>query len=445
MNASVRLMPTKFAAAALAAGVVAAGSSIGPIGAERALPTIEANVANTSVVTDALYNVGSFIDGVNWGVALPIEAVVSLPFDTLAALAAAVQSPVDAPSALSYLINRYANPSESYVQNFYYTYPWDFKVSAIDDGIAIALPFPLGSSATEQGLIPGIADGIANVIGNALAGLPDPTAGAGATFTFWATPAGGILNSVNNALLAPVLALARVVEYAGFLPYNVEATIESAIQSPQEIPGLVSNLAYGLLGSDAQRGLAGILVNDLSSPLTVLPGAIGQLSTNVVANIQLGLENLLAHLPAPIEPTPLAAVAAKLAAAVPAGADQGVGGDISAANGPSAKALKLTLPGTRKAAESKPEAQGGTTDAGAAAAGSSADGHDGGATAAAGTNEKPVKSAGKVKSGNKVLSGRKSAQGSAATGRVNKSTAPGGTHSDSSGSGAGSHHPGAAA
>ena len=61
MTASVRLMPTKLAAAALAAGVVATGVSIGA--AERAVPTIEANVVPTSLITDALAGAGWVVDG----------------------------------------------------------------------------------------------------------------------------------------------------------------------------------------------------------------------------------------------------------------------------------------------------------------------------------------------------------------------------------------------
>ena len=242
MTASVRLMPTKLAAAALAAGVVATGVSIGA--AERAVPTIEANVVPTSLITDALAGAGWVVDGLAGSVAIPIEALVSLPFDALTAIAISVQRPDYAPSVLSWLVNRYANPAESYP---HYTFPWDFKANAIGN-IAFGLPYPLGPSATQLGLINSIADGIANVIGAALGGLPDPTTGVDATDAFWATTPGRIITSLNNVPLAPVWAAWDVVDYVGFLPYNVAATIEAAIKTPQEIPGLLSNLVYGLLG-----------------------------------------------------------------------------------------------------------------------------------------------------------------------------------------------------
>ncbi len=440
MNASIRLMPTKLAAATLAAGVVAAGASLGA--AERALPAIEANVVNTSLITDALGSVGWFVDGVAASVVIPIETVVSLPFDALTAIAVAVQQPNYAASVLSWLVNRYVNPAESYP---YYTFPADFRANAIG-GIAYALPYPLGPSTTAPGVINGIADGIANLIGSALGGLPDPFAGVAATDAFWATIPGRLISSVNYAPLAPVWALWDVADYVGFLPYNVAATIESAIKSPQDIPGLVSNLVYGLLGSDAQGGLAGYLIHDLGYPLTTLPGPVGQFASNLEANIQQGLENLLSNLPTPTPPT-LAATTAAGAGPVSTAAVAGVAaGDIPAADGPSANAVTLAVPDVSKAPDTSkavdatkvpdaakavdtakvpdttkaPETSDApkTTDTSkapeAAKAPETKPDTQGSATG------KPDKKADKVKSGNKVRPSAKSAQTGAG-----KSTAPG--------------------
>lgn len=504
MTASVRLMPTRLAAAALTAGVVVAGSAIGTT--ERVQPIIEAKVVNTSLITDFFGSVGWFVQGAAGSVAIPIDAVVSLPFDALTAIAVSVQHPDYVPSVLSWLVNRYANPAESYP---YYTYPWDFKTNALGD-IALAFPYPLGPSGTQPGLINSIVDGIANTIGGALSGLPDPAAGAAGADAFWATTAGRILTSVNNLPLAPVWALWDVTDYAGFLPYNVVATIESAIKSPQAIPGLISNLIYGLLGSDAQGGLAGYLINDLSYPLTTLPGPVGQFATNVVANLQQGLDNLLANLPAPVPPNVLAAKTAAGAAPVSTAAVTGVGAaGIPAVTGPSVNTVTLAVPDATKVPDAtnapdakvpdatnatdakvpdptnapdnskspdapdaskvpdapavpqnKPSEQDGAVGTGAPAAGP-AGGPAAGDTATAGSTDKPKTTADKVKSGNKVRPGTKAAPSGAATGNPDTSTSTtgsdkppvsgginkpaGGAHPDPSSSSSVADHAGAAA
>jgi len=466
MTASIRLMPTKLAAAALAAGVVATGLSIGA--AERAVPTIEANVVPTSLITDALAGAGWIVDGLAGSVAIPIEALVSLPFDALTAIAISVQRPDYAPSVLSWLVNRYANPAESYP---YYTFPWDFKANAIGN-IAFGLPYPVGPSATQPGLINNIADGIANVIGAALGGLPDPAIGVAATDAFWATTPGRILSSLNNVPLAPVWAAWDVVDYVGFLPYNVAATIEAAIKTPQEIPGLLSNLVYGLLGSDTEGGLAGNLIGDLSYPLTTLPGPVGQFATALVANIQQGLDNLLANLPMPVPPALASTAAAKTAVMTgpaPTAAVPGVAaGDVPAVNAPSANTVTLAVsdipkaPDTAKTpatvttpdAPKTPEAPTTPADPETPKAPDTPKAQDTAKTPeTANTAEakpdtqgsatgKPDKKTGKIKSGNKVRPGTKSAQTGAATSQPDKSTTPasepGGTDKPAGGAPAGS-------
>jgi hypothetical protein len=435
-------MPTKLAAAALTAGVVAAGASIGA--AERGVPTIKADVVPTSLITDALAGAGWIVDGLAGSVAIPIEAVVSLPFDALTAIAISVQRPDYAPSVLSWLVNRYANPAESYPN---YTFPWDFKANAIGN-IAFGLPYPVGPSATQPGLINSIADGIANVIGAALGGLPDPATGVAATDAFWATTPGRIVSSLNNVPLAPVWAAWDVVDYVGFLPYNVAATVESAIKNPQDIPGLISNLVYGLLGSDTQGGLAGYLIHDLTYPLTTLPGPVGQFATGVVANLQQGLENLLANLPAPVPPALASTAAAKtvvVSGPAPTAAVHGVtAGDIPAADGPSANSVTLTVAGSPKApktpeapktldtskapeaptAPDSPKAPDASKTQDTAKSQETANTPEAKPDTQGSTAGTPDKKAGKVKSGNKVRPGTKSAPTGAATGQADKSTTP---------------------
>jgi len=297
VNASVRPLPTKLAAAFLAAGVISTGALIAP---DRApLPAVSADVANASVITDALYRFGDVVAGGAYGYAITQDAGSSLPFDIGTAFAIAAQNPSLAPSLFSWLVNRYANPADSYP---YWTYPWSLKVDSVEV-IAGALPFPLGPGGPSDGVIIDAANAIANAINAFLGGvLPDPTAGVDATDAFWATDLGKTVVAANLAVTAPVWALYNTAYYLGYLPADLEATFESAIQNPAEIPGLLSNLVYGLVSSN---GLVGDLIDTFSAPLRALPGPVGVLANNVVDSLNAGIDNLLSVLPAPITPTPL--------------------------------------------------------------------------------------------------------------------------------------------
>ncbi|WP_149477820.1 hypothetical protein [Mycolicibacterium sp. P1-18] len=297
-------LPTKLAAACLAAGVISTGALIAP---DRApLPVVSADVANASVITDALYRFGDVVAGGAYGYAITQDAASSLPFDVATAFAIAAQNPTLSPSLLSWLVNRYVNPADSYP---YWTYPWALKVDSIEV-IAGALPFPLGPGVPSDGVIIDGANAIANAINALLGGvLPDPTAGVDATDTFWATDIGKTVVAANYAVTAPVWALYNTAYYLGYLPADLEATFESAIQNPAEIPGLLSNLVYGLLSSD---GLVGDLIDTFASPLIALPGPIGVLADNVAESLKAGIDNVLSVLPAPITPTPLPSSAMNL-------------------------------------------------------------------------------------------------------------------------------------
>lgn len=296
MNANVLPLPTKLAAAFLAAGVVSTGALIAP--AATPLPAISADVANASVVTDALYRFGDVVAGGAWGYAITQDAASSLPFDAATAIALAVQNPSLGPSLLSWLVNRYANPADDYP---YWTYPWSLKVDSIEV-IAGALPFPLGPGGTGAGVIIDAANAIANAINGFLGGvLPDPTAGVDATDAFWASDLGRTVVAANLAVTAPVWALYDTAYYLGYLPADLEATFESAIRNPAEIPGLLSNLVYGLVSSD---GLVGQLIDTFAGPLVTLPGPIGVLADNLAESLKAGIDNVLSVLPPPILPTP---------------------------------------------------------------------------------------------------------------------------------------------
>ena len=69
----------------------------------------------------------------------------------------------------------------------------------------------------------------------------------------------------------------------------------------------------GLLIGSMMMALAGNLIADLSYPLTTLPGPVGQFATALVANVQQGLDNLLANLPMPVPPALASTAAAKTA------------------------------------------------------------------------------------------------------------------------------------
>jgi hypothetical protein len=291
MNATSVRPQTKFAAALVAAGVVSAASIVG-VPEYRDLPTVNIDVANASVISDALWNLGGAVSGVAVGVAIPFYAGISLPFDVTAALAAAAQNPSLSPNVLSWLVQLYVNPADSYP---YYTYPWDFKVSAIE-GLAGLLPYPLGQNVIDA------VNQIADAIGGGLSGLPDSAPGANAVSAFWASDIGQVVNAASLAATAPVWMLYDAARYLGYLPYDLEATLESAIQNPSQIPGLVSELVYGLVSPD--YGLLGSLLYDVSVPFTSLPGPIGELASNIITAITNGINGALSLLPAPISPTP---------------------------------------------------------------------------------------------------------------------------------------------
>jgi hypothetical protein len=131
---------------------------------------------------------------------------------------------------------------------------------------------------------------------------------------FWASDIGRTVSAVNCAVTAPAWVLYSTAYYLGYLPVNLEATFESALQSPSDIPGLVSNLVYGLLSPVPPPSRDGSLFGDLlfytSQPFTTLPGPIGELANNTVNAITDGVNGLLAQLPPPISPTLATAVVA---------------------------------------------------------------------------------------------------------------------------------------
>jgi hypothetical protein len=142
------------------------------------------------------------------------------------------------------------------------------------------------------------------------------------------TPAGRLVYAVQNAIALPVTLATAVVYYVGRLPASLEATVESTLQDPAEIPGLLSNLAHRALDPDVVEGLLGSLSYNLLKPLMFLPAPIGETSygahDGLAYSLYQGVRNaangFLSALPAPIEPTPWVPFAA--AAAAPAAAER---------------------------------------------------------------------------------------------------------------------------
>lgn len=299
MTASTVRPHTKFAAALVAAGVVSAASIVG-VPENRSLPVLNIDVANTSVITDALYGLGNAVNGVASGVALTLDGALSLPFDASTAIAVAAQNPSLGPNLLTWLVQRYVNPSDAYLN---YAYPYEIKFFSIEP-LAALLPYPLGpnANATDNGLIVNAVNQIADAINDALAGLPSADPGQTAMNEFWASDIGRTVVAVNSAVIAPVWMLYSTAFYLGYLPANLEETLESAVRDPSEIPGLVSNLVYGLLSPNG--GLLGDLLTYASDPFTTLPGPIGEQAANLVTSISNSIDNLLSQLPPPISPVP---------------------------------------------------------------------------------------------------------------------------------------------
>jgi hypothetical protein len=285
---------TRFAAALVAAGVVSAASVVGVPEEYRALPAINADVANASVITDALFDLGYAVDAVASGAAWTSDAASSLPFEAFTAIAIAAQDPSLSPNLLSWLVQRYVNPSDDYLP---FTYPYEIKYDSILP-LAELLPSPIGSSIIDA------VNQFADLINNALSGLPSSAPGVAATSAFWGSDVGRVVLAANQAVTAPVWMMYETAFYLGYLPYDLEATFESAIREPSEIPGLVSNLVYYLLSPDPEYGLLGGLLYYATLPLTTLPGPIGEVATNLRAGIAEGINNVLSLLPAPISPTP---------------------------------------------------------------------------------------------------------------------------------------------
>ncbi|CAN5513383.1 hypothetical protein BH09ACT7_BH09ACT7_58530 [soil metagenome] len=319
------LSPAKLMAAILAAGVVSA-TSVAYLPESHVRPTVSMNVANASAVTDALYGLGDAVGFLNSMVGIHVDATISLPFEaTLAALAAA-QDPAVAPNVLSYLVQRFVNPA---VGDPIHAYPYDTEQAFAV--LATLFPYPLGPSASEPGLVNEARRAFADAFNGVLGQLPDPIPGFDAVQGVMNdTVLGGTVVAAQLAVRAPLYMAWNIANYLGYLPANLEATVESAFQAPDQIPGLASNLVYGLLSPDAKVGLFGQLLDNALAPATWLPAPIGQstgptggLANEIHTAITDTTNHILSVLPAPVTPTAAQAPPAEL----PTGTSTGYGDD----------------------------------------------------------------------------------------------------------------------
>jgi hypothetical protein len=321
MSASVRPQ-TQFAAALIAAGVVSAAAVVGM----PQHPALSIDVANASAVTDTLYGLGDGVGFLSSMVGIHVDATVSLPFEATLALLAAAQHPELTPNVLSYLVQRFVNPS---VGDPIHAYPYDTEQAFAV--LATLFPYPLGPSATQPGLVNEARLAFADVFNSVLGQLPDPLPGYDAVQDVMNdTVLGGTIEAGQQAVRAPLYMAWNTANYLGYLPANVEATVESAIATPNQIPGLASNLVYGLLVPDPKVGLVGQLLDNAVDPFTWLPKPIGQsadpdvgLANQTRKVIDAAANGLLSVLPKPVKPTAAQSPPANL----PTGASTGFGDD----------------------------------------------------------------------------------------------------------------------
>ncbi|CAN5512029.1 hypothetical protein BH09ACT7_BH09ACT7_58430 [soil metagenome] len=269
MTISVRPR-TKMLAALMAAGVVVAGTPAVTMAEHSALPALSTvAVQPASLITDALYSFGDAVYAGTWAIGIPVDAVISAPFDAIFSAAGALEDPQAIGSVLSFLAQRYLNPADDYP---YYSYPWDFNANVLET-LAGLLPYPLSQAAIDS--LTAVADGI----GNVLSVLPDPTTGADLfDYNRLDTFLGSALYATQLGLLAPVYALANTATWLGYEPAVVAETIEAAFQNPADIPGLVSNLVYGVL--DPDDGLLGQVAWPFVNAASYAPPPLGWSDTN---------------------------------------------------------------------------------------------------------------------------------------------------------------------
>ncbi|MGV0850833.1 hypothetical protein [Mycolicibacterium phlei] len=291
-------MPTRLAAAMVAAGVATAGVVVDAAD-DRAVPVVTTDVATASVITDWLVMGGNLVAGLSNGYRITSEARVSLPFDTAVAIVAGLQTPSLTPSLFSWLVQWYLNPSDNYMYGG--TYARDFKTESLFL-VLEALPEPL--AAPLIGWLNELANGFGDFLESNLA---NPQPGAIAYDAVYNTDLGKLLTAAKDYLLLSPRLVADVGLYLAYLPAWLEGTVEKTLADPEDLPGLLTFLAYRTLGS---AGFLGWVIRDLTAPLRALPGPIGEIATTFTNDVYDAINTYLSLLPPAVNPLAQTVIAA---------------------------------------------------------------------------------------------------------------------------------------
>lgn len=309
---SIAVRPhTKFMSAVLAAGLVTAAAPAWVPPVQQAAPVVSnAAVLPASAITDLLENVGVGVQNLTRAISNPLIAATSLRFDAAYAVLASLRDPELIGSVVSYLSQSYLNPVFEYGG-------YAARERVYLDHLALLAPSPVNGWLRD-----GI-DGVSAGIGSAFDRLWDPAAGGEAMARIAETELGRSLWAIRSAMVAPVMIIAQAVTYLGYLPAQLVETLEAAVRTPADIPGLISNLALGLI--DPAHGLLGVVLADLVRPLTLLPAPVGNhrdgdpgwAASIYVAVVDAVSDFLHNVLPTPITPNVPAARTATVDVSVP--------------------------------------------------------------------------------------------------------------------------------
>jgi hypothetical protein len=252
----------KFTAAALvAAGMVSAASAAG-MSAHPAPPTVSVDVANAAV-TDTLVGLGTGVAVVDSLIGLHVDATISLPFEASLAVLAAAERPEVAPNVLSYLVQRFVNPA---VGPPIAAYPWETEQTVAL--FATLLPYPLGPSATDPGLVNQGRFAFADVFDSVLGQLPDPLPGYDAVKDVSNhTALGGAIVASQNIVRTPLYSAWTAGDYLGSVPAAVAANPTSG-----QLPGLAAGLIHAVLSPTNHAPEAGVAATtevQSSAPVSV--------------------------------------------------------------------------------------------------------------------------------------------------------------------------------
>jgi len=290
MSAIARPLPTKLAAAIVAAGVTTAGVAVEMPEIRHQATTVAAEVTNASFITDLLWRYGDLVASGAAGLGVTSHLLTTLPLDLARTGLAAFVDPLLTPSLISWLVQQYANPSDNFPFD---SYARQFKAEFLESLVDVV---PLLGP-----VLAGAINAAGNAFGDVMAFLlPDVNAGYQAILNL--ANDGGIGQLLYTAEVAAILTsvVAKdVLVYLAYLPAKLEATFEAVLFDFGNLPGFVSNLAYDLLGTE---GLVGTVVEHVIAALGPIPAPFDEIVEQVKQTIFEGIDAVLSPLPAPISP-----------------------------------------------------------------------------------------------------------------------------------------------